>query len=134
MSAPTPATRAVVYERDNHRCVSCGSYRVLQFQHRQAVGMGGSKHRPGFVEGLTSCDRCNNEYEHRLQSAALRFGWKVARWVEHPGRVPVWFPFERAWFRLTKLGTRVRVSREEAMLMMTEVYGQQYDEEKGLVA
>lgn len=37
MSAPTPAVRTATYDRDNHRCVSCGSTGPLQYQHRAAV-------------------------------------------------------------------------------------------------
>ena len=126
MSEPTPATRAVTYERDKHRCVSCGSYTNLQYQHRQATGMGGSLIRPLFVDGVTSCARCNPRYESDLQRSALRFGWKVRSWVEMPGRVPVWCVWERCWYRLTKGGTRELISPKVAIEMMTEIYGEEY--------
>lgn len=134
MAEPTPVVRAVTYERDSHRCVSCGATSNLQYQHRQATGMGGSKVRPHFVEGVTSCAFCNEAYEHTLQMVALKYGWKVRSWVADCASVPVYFIKERTWFRLTREGTRVRLSRAEAMRMMHEVYGVQYDEEKGLVA
>lgn len=134
MSLPTLVIRFGVYERDQHRCVSCGRDFRLTFQHRQATGMGGSKIRPTFVQGLTACDSCNSDYEHRLQQAALRFGWKVRRWVEHPGLVPVFYAPERRWYRLTLLGTREHISHAEAMRMMAEMYGPDYDPEQGLAA
>jgi hypothetical protein len=137
VSDPTPATRAVTYERDGHRCVSCGAWVHLQYQHRAAVGMGGSKVRPLFVDGLTSCATCNPAYEHALQAKALRFGWKVPQWVRERGRVadvPVYYLLERTWCRLLTDGRRIRITRAAAMQLMHEVYGESYDDEKGLVA
>lgn len=132
MSAPTPAVRRMTYERDGGRCVSCGGTE-LQFQHRRATGMGGSKRRPEFTDGLTSCGTCNPAYEGRLQAAALRFGWKVARWVASPGRVPVWFVLERQWFLLAATGVRTPISAVEAMEAMHEVYGDRYVPGEGLI-
>lgn len=131
MADPTPVVRAVTYERDGERCVSCGARAGLQYQHRQAVGMGGSKRRPRLDEGLTSCASCNPAYESSLQESALRFGWKVKKWVKDCALVPVYYPLERAWFRLAAEGGRVRVSPDVAMQMMVEVYGTVYDVEKG---
>lgn len=127
MSAPTPVVRAVTYERDGERCVSCGARRGLQYQHRQAVGMGGSKRRPGYADGVTSCAVCNPEYEGRLQREALLYGWKVARWVSDPSVVPVFYRIERAWFRLTTTGSRVRITEMVAVGMMRDAYGPTYD-------
>jgi hypothetical protein len=135
MSDPTPVTRAVTYERDRHRCISCGRWVHLQYQHRAAVGMGGSKIRPLFVVGVTSCAICNPEYERTLQAQALRFGWKVPSWVrdqDRGGDVPVYYLLERAWFRLHRDGRRTQVTRERALRMMHDVYGDEYDDEKGL--
>jgi hypothetical protein len=132
MSAPTPVVRAVTYERDLHRCVSCGATAFLEFNHRRAVGMGGSKIRPLYTDGVTACSRCNGRYEAEFESAALRFGWKVRKWVAAPGLVPVWYAMERSWFRLTLDGTRVRIAHREAMAMMQEVYGSEYVDGVGL--
>lgn len=128
MSAPVPVVWAVVKERDEQRCVSCGARVGLQFQHRQATGMGGSKRRPLYHEGLTSCAVCNEQYENVLQRKALLCGWKVARWVKHPDDVPVLYPLERQWYLLSTRGTRLRVNAVEAVAMMRRVYGEQYDE------
>lgn len=128
MSAPTPVVWAVVKERDEQRCVSCGARVGLQFQHRQATGMGGSKRRPLYHEGLTSCGVCNADYEGSRHREALALGWKVARWVSRPEDVPVFYPLERTWFVLSTRGTRLRINDVEAIAMMRDVYGDQYDE------
>lgn len=131
---PTPHVRMGVYERDGQRCVSCGRWGGLTFQHRQAVGMGGSTVRPRFDQGLSACGSCNERYEGDLQQAALRFGWKVKRWVEHAGMVPVFVPREGRWYRLARaLPRREHVTHAEAMRMMREVYGEQYVDGAGLV-
>lgn len=137
MADPTPIVRAVTYERDGERCLSCGARRGLQYQHRDAVGMGGSKIRPLLEEGVTSCEVCNPAYEGALQMVALKYGWKVRGWVKKRfgtlSVVPVYYVLERTWFRLTREGKRERLSQAEAMGMMHKVYGEQYDEELGLV-
>ncbi|GAB3605327.1 hypothetical protein GCM10027413_07360 [Conyzicola nivalis] len=71
----------MTYERDGRRCVSCGAGAHLHYQHRAAVGIGGSKVRPPVAEGLTSCETCNPAYEPALQLQAWRFGWKMSPWV-----------------------------------------------------
>jgi hypothetical protein len=137
MSDPTPVTRAVTYERDNHRCATCGTIRNLQYQHRAAVGAGGSKIRPGLVDGITSCAICNPAYEGRLQAMALRYGWKVRSWVRDRdlmGDVPVYYLVERKWYQLTAEGERKHITTQRAMWLMHAVYGDQYDPEKGLAA
>lgn len=128
MSAPTPVVWAVVKERDEQRCVSCGARVGLQFQHRQATGMGGTKRKPLYHEGITSCAVCNDHYENVLQREALARGWKVARWVKHPEDVPVFYMMERTWWVLSTRGTRLRVSAAEAIAMMQRVYGAEYEE------
>lgn len=129
MSAPTPVVRAVTYERDGHRCVSCGARIFLEWQHRLAVGMGGSKLRPRYEEGVTSCAICNPAYESTLQIMALLNGWKVKKVkaaIEHPEDVPVFYWAEQAWFQLTDRGTRVRISEAVARQLMDDIYGAEY--------
>lgn len=129
MSEPTPVVRAVTYERDGERCVSCGAWTGLQYQHRRAEGMGGRVARPKLEEGVTSCGTCNPDYEGPRQTEALRFGWKVRSWVADQGRaaeVPVFYTIDRGWYVLDG-GRRRRVSERAALVMMREVYGDEYD-------
>lgn len=124
VSAPTPVVRAAVYLRDDHRCVSCNTSEGLTFQHRRRVGMGGSKIRPGVVDGLTLCLTCNQAAEADLQTVALVNGWKVRSWAsdEH---VPVYYPHLFQWFRLDGV-TRKPIPGVVALDMMCAVYGDQY--------
>ena len=126
MTEPTQKVRLATYDRDEHRCVSCGADHPLQYQHRASEGMGGHLARPEMFEGLTSCASCNPAYEGHLQSAALAFGWKVRRWVRDQGladRVPVFYVWERRWCVLTWDGNRVPVSVALADALMVDVYG-----------
>jgi hypothetical protein len=125
MSAPTKQTRADVYQRDGYRCVMCGATDPLTFQHRRAVGMGGSTILPPPVDGLTLCASCNDRCERDLQDRALAHGWKVRKWVTAPERVPVFFPAEFRWYRLE--GTRrVPISSAVAMEMGCSIYGDEW--------
>jgi hypothetical protein len=92
--------------------------------------MGGSKIRPKYEDGVTSCAVCNPRYEADLQARALVCGWKIRNWVYEQGRaaeVPVFYAQEVSWFRLTADGRRVPVTPVEASVMMREVYGAEYD-------
>ncbi len=131
MSAPTPLVRRDTYKRDLHRCVSCGIASHLQYQHRAADGMGGRLARPLLDEGCTSCATCNPRYESSLQTLALRYGWKVRRWVVDRGiayRVPVFVAWERTWYLLSRDGGRMAISVARARALMDEVYGPEYEE------
>jgi hypothetical protein len=88
--------------------------------------MGGSKIPPNFSNGLTTCSICNPEYEHALQSDALRLGWKVRRWVKDPGWVPVYYRTEGAWYQIDNVGSKFWVTKARATEMMREVYGHGY--------
>lgn len=129
MSAPTAAVRSQVMDRDGYRCVAGFELAPLEFQHRQAVGMGGSLERPGYVDGLAACAMHNGRFESDLQLKALVYGWKVKRWVSDAGAVPVLYWQERSWARLTVEGFRVFISQAQALAMMHAVYGPEvYDE------
>jgi hypothetical protein len=134
MAKPTLAVRLETYDRDGHRCVSCGRRDQLEYQHRRVEGMGGRLDAPAIVDGLTTCPVCNRGYEGVLQASALRYGWKVRSWVIDRGLVPVFYPMERRWFRLLDDGARVGITFEHAMEMMHDVYGNAYDPARGLVA
>ena len=124
MSAPTVDTRRAVYTRDGFRCVACNAGDALTFQHRRAVGMGGSKVRPSVVDGLTLCGTCNEACEHSMQQLALAHGWKAKRWTD-PMKVPVYFPHEFQWFRLEGRD-RIPITSVVALDMMHAVYGDDY--------
>lgn len=130
MTDPSPALKTVTYERDRHRCVTCGAQRNLSYQHRQAVGMGGSKRRLQLYEGVTACLFHNMRYESDLQAEAIRYGWKVPRWVKDCSAVPVYYVWTRQWFTLDRYGQKHRISRDVAVSMMREVYGD-YDLQEG---
>lgn len=123
MSAPTEQTRSAVYGRDGYRCVACTDI-SLTFQHRRAVGMGGSKIAPPPVDGLTMCLVCNEGCEGAGQDAALTYGWKVRKWAD-PSLVPVWYPAENQWYLLAGID-RVPITPMVALDAMHAVYGEQY--------
>lgn len=124
MSAPTTETRTAVYARDSYRCVACNAHDGLTFQHRRAVGMGGSRIPPSVVDGLVLCATCNEACEHAMQTLALAYGWKARKWTD-PTLVPVYYPHERRWYRLEGIG-RVPVASIVALDMMHAVYGDEY--------
>lgn len=130
MTTPTPVVRAVTYERDDHRCVSCGTLATITYQHRAAEGMGGRKARPRLEEGLTACAVCNAAYEGFLQVRALAYGWKVRRFVVEQGlaaQVPVRYALS-GWHLLFNDGRRVPIKEGTAVEMMRTVYGPVWDE------
>lgn len=134
MTTPTPVVRAVTYERDDHRCVSCGTLATITYQHRAAEGMGGRKARPRLEEGLTACALCNAAYEGSLQVRALAYGWKVRRFVVEQGlaaQVPVRYAL-CGWHLLFNDGRRVPISEGTAVDMMRAVYGLVWDEWRAL--
>jgi hypothetical protein len=113
--------------RDGDQCIVCATRDRLSFQHRQAVGMGGSKVNPTCVEGVTACVPHNEAFEHRLQTLALLRGWKVRGWVSDAGLVPVWYPLLGGWHVLRGEG-REWVSARAARALMVDVYGGEYEE------
>lgn len=134
MTTPTPVVRAVTYERDDHRCVSCGTLATITYQHRAAEGMGGRKARPRLEEGLTACALCNAAYEGSLQVRALAYGWKVRRFVVEQGlaaQVPVRYALS-GWHLLFNDGRRVPIKEGTAVDMMRTVYGPVWDEWRAL--
>jgi hypothetical protein len=128
VARPSREVRAAVYERDRARCIYCGDPRIT-FQHRRAVGAGGSKIPTLEVDGLAACQKHNDRFESDLQTIALRNGWKVRRWVADPARVPVWYACESTWCVLdpTLRTGRRSISSSTARRMMDNVYGEEYE-------
>ena len=128
MAAPTQKVREKVLARDGHACVSCPNVYRLEMQHRQAVGMGGSKTPPAPHELATSCSICNARYESDMQDEALARGWKVRGWVRDAGLVPMYRASDGVWLLLTSSGGCVRITKGHAIERMREVYGAEWDE------
>jgi hypothetical protein len=88
-TGPTPKTRELVYVRDAHRCVRCGTGQCLTIQHRVNRAMGGSTapyiNQPANL--LTACQDCNMWFEANPAEAYAN-GWKVRRPAD-PAQVPV---------------------------------------------
>lgn len=124
MSAPTQAVRQGTYFRDENRCVRCGRYDQLTYQHRRAVGAGGSKIPPTFDDGLAMCASCNARAESDLQSEALARGYKVRRWCKTPYLIPVFYAWADEWWLLGRTGGRVGpIDDEMALALMRLIYG-----------
>lgn len=129
MSAPTVVVRKTVFDRDGGKCVLCGHGWVpIEFQHRQASGMGGRRRRPAPGEGLALCSECNARAERDLQTIALLRGVKVRRWVNDPELVPVFYEFFGGWHLLLPDGHRRVIGEQDAVARMVEVYGDEYAE------
>jgi hypothetical protein len=126
VSAPTPVVRAAVYARDERHCLMCSTTDSIEWNHRAATGMGGSKRRPGAVEGVVLCGICNTAIESNatLMVRALAHGLKVRKWA-NPELVPVYVAHKFQWFRLEGV-KRVPIPGVVAIDMMHAVYGDQY--------
>jgi hypothetical protein len=126
MAAPSLVTRQTVYERDNGQCVLCGTTENPTFQHRRAVGAGGSKILPSPVDGCVLDLLCNQQVEADpiLAKVALARGIKVKRWAD-PSLVPIFVAHEFGWFRLDGIA-RVRIPSVVAIDAMHAVYGDEY--------
>lgn len=125
MAAPSSGLRAVVFSRDRFRCAACGARDGLEFQHRQAVGMGGSRRSLEACDGLVLCSACNSGVEGPMQMAGLANGWKVRRWVKNAGLVPVWYTWRREWCLLDG-EVAVPVTAREADSLMRQTYGGEF--------
>ena len=101
--------RRLVYQRDDYRCVSCGTTEGLTIQHRINRGMGGS--RSGALDRvenlLVLCGIENQrlESDHGFAREGLYRGYKLRSW-ENPLEVPVRYP--DGDFYLTGRGTRIK--------------------------
>ena len=98
MSVPAK-TRRLVFERDGHECVHCGTTEGLTIQHRANRQMGGSKHRDGPENLVTLCWQSNTRLEADSAFADLGrlYGWKLRSW-ETPAETPVLYGDGRYYF------------------------------------
>lgn len=120
MTAPSRAVRGLTYLRDGHRCVSCGAFSPLEWNHREASGHGGrGKKAPPLTpaDGVTLCTVCNGGLESYLQDAGLALGWKIRRnrGGVHAHEIPYFDFTARAYFFPLVDGLRVPVSETLAV-------------------
>ena len=93
-SSAWSVVRRIVFERDWHACVYCGSRDDLQVDHAVPLSRGGSN---GFENLITACERCNlskGEAIGRMarvadcppmtRVAAIAGRWISARWRGYP--------------------------------------------------
>lgn len=128
------AVRDAVFARDGLACLACGSPHALEFQHRQATGMGGTSKPVSPAGGIVLCSLCNERTEADMQTDALRFGWKVRRWIDRPTRVPVYSLIDRTWWHLDDHGSRERLDDYEAEHLMRLAYGPEWDDMQAVAA
>ncbi len=119
---PSKRVRELVMARDG-QCIACDEIAPLEFQHRQAVGAGGSKFAPVVEQGVAACPMHNSRFESDLQLEALVYGWKVKRWVRYAGDVPVLYWSSRQWCLLRVDGSREYISAIRARERMGGIYG-----------
>lgn len=103
MSAVPAAMRALVYERDGHRCYHCGTTEGLGLQHRVGRGMGGSKLLDIPSNLLTFCNAANADMEANAEAAriARQHGWKLHNYeVPYLLVRPVYDRTTQEWFFL----------------------------------
>lgn len=129
MSRHVPKAVLAELERrdDGRRCVLTGEVTErLVPQHRQG-GMGGriDKHRLPNLVWLDSIANGHIEAHAEWQAVAKTWGIKVPVWVVDVSRVPVFFRYEHAWFRLDS-GNREEIPAAVALDMMHAVYGDEY--------
>ena len=101
-TGPDRATRELVLERDDYRCVSCGLPIMGQqysLQHRKARGVGGDNTPANLIVlcgSATSPGGCHLAAEQR-GAQSLDLGYWVPSW-QHPADVPVMhFVHGRVW-------------------------------------
>ena len=108
MTAPTRKLRELVYTRDHHRCLDCGSS-SLTIQHREASGAGGRGSKAPQLTAadiITLCGPCNAACEAHGQERALHMGWKLRRnrGQMRASEIPVYDRNTHDWLLLTEDG------------------------------
>ena len=107
--------REIALERDEHRCVGCGSAGPLDVHHRRRKGAGGSRLLDYVANALVLCGPgniagCHGRAHRFSNSEAAALGWCVPQ-----GEDPLWWPVTYPaalgggrWL-LDDAGTRTRV-------------------------
>lgn len=107
MSSVVPrATRKLVYERDGHACVACGTGNQLTLQHRRGRGMGGSTrpdtHSPANLIAFCLTQNLAAEDDADFAQEAVVMGWKVSRFITDLSVMPCYW--HGKWVLLDGLG------------------------------
>jgi 5-methylcytosine-specific restriction protein A len=87
------ATRALTYTREQGSCARCSVGRADELHHRLPRGMGGSSANPdahALSRTVWICRDCHRDIESN-RTQALAQGWLIARGVDHPSVVPLWY-------------------------------------------
>lgn len=86
---PTRKTRAIVLDRDEHRCVVCSTSQGLQIHHRRARGMGGTR-RPDTNHPQNLVTVCAHHHQwietHRVWATGHGL---LVKQSEDPAAIPV---------------------------------------------
>lgn len=106
MNVPKKVAK-LVYERDSHKCASCG-FNALSIQHRINRGAGGDPkgYRNVLSNLMALCVLCNGalEADASFRATGIRQGWKCQSW-DDPERVAVYFIWAREWRLLSNDGS-----------------------------
>lgn len=100
----TPKEFQKLLDRDGGGCLCCGETEAVAPNHRANRGMGGARkdsylHLPSNLVVL--CSKMNTAIEADVeeQARALRYGWKVSRYID-PKTVPVYDAKLKRWYQL----------------------------------
>jgi 5-methylcytosine-specific restriction endonuclease McrA len=103
----TKRDREIIYDRDDGRCIHCGTTEGLSIQHRINRGFGGSDCLDGYANLVTMCLSANLRLEDDPDFAkrGREQGWKLES-HEEPTEVPLVDYEGRSWW-LTDSGTKI---------------------------
>lgn len=88
MGNPIPtASRLLVAERDQYRCVRCGAGRGLHWHHRRSRRVL-DEHTHCPCNGISLCGVCHS-WVHANPRQAIRFGYLLSSHIQHPWKHPV---------------------------------------------
>lgn len=81
------ASRLLVAERDQRRCVRCGSANRPHWHHRRTRRVR-DEHTHCPCNGISLCTTCH-AWVHANPRQAEKFGWLLSRYVQQPWKHPV---------------------------------------------